>query len=111
MKDKISRDEFINNIIEMSTDYGGIDYWCEPYTAKNGSTRIKVTEESVKYYTISHQVIEKGIKLIISGAIEIDREIEKYIHYANAHHDLAELDSTCTDCIVQVGLFGELVYG
>jgi hypothetical protein len=56
--------------------------------------------------------IIEGIQKIVSGTVEINRSVINYIL-----SDIAEgleggyIDAEALDAIVQVGLFGEVVYG
>lgn len=55
-------------------------------------------------HTISINTMIKGIKRIFRPDFVISPEIKQWII-------VKEMDVTCWDCIIQAGLFGELVYG
>jgi hypothetical protein len=47
----------------------------------------------------------------LSGSVKIDNQIHGYVALAVAENDAGFIDSVAADCIVQAGLFDELVYG
>ena len=55
-------------------------------------------------YTLTINTIEKGIRRILNPEFNVDPSIKQWIL-------TKEMDSSCYDCIIQAGLFGELVYG
>lgn len=62
-------------------------------------------------HVIDHDVIKRGISTILSGSVSISRDIAKDIRIAADEIDAGYIDTEAADCIVQVGLFGKIVYG
>ena len=61
---------------------------------------------------ITHAVIERALRRIRAGAAtEIGAGRRSRILTAHFANDAAELDANDADAIVQLGLFGELIYG
>ena len=60
---------------------------------------------------IDKAVIEKGFEKIINDDnLKISSDIRRKVALAMIEPENADLDANDVDCIVQVGLFGELVY-
>ncbi len=103
---------------------GGIGYWSaaseyhiwrssdgEPDTAGFFAT-IEDGEDDGKEYRIDAAVIARGLGRIVRGEVEIASSIRGNVMLANATNgDDADLDAIDADCVVQAGLFGEVVYG
>jgi len=61
---------------------------------------------------INADVIKKGIDRIINKeGFRINSEIRKAIGHATIDQDTSWLDAEHADCIVQAGLFNEIVFG
>ena len=107
---------------------GGIGYWseCEKYhwsKDKDGETddldgffAVITPEEEEKSLRIDIDVIEKGLTLLADPtkieALRVNKSIFKICAVANATgEDEGDIDAEVADCIVQVGLFGEVIYG
>jgi hypothetical protein len=63
----------------------------------------KMTEAAVKWNTLNYEVIAKGCKRAIEG----NYGFAKYI----LEQDGGMIDAGDADCIVQLGVLGEVVYG
>jgi len=97
-----------------------IGYWVDQYRdvhyTREDTKRVYklsiIDENTDQEYLISVNTIIDGIQKIVSGNVEINSSITSYIL-----SDLGEglqggyIDGEALDCIVQVGLFGEIVYG
>jgi hypothetical protein len=117
---------------------GGIDYWAwvdskwdesvwgdengtftvdlrehdeEDEVTMAGFTIASVDKAAGKKHTLNLEVVLRGIENIMTGKVEASENLKKMIMEAiNDHHD-SNLDVGDCDCIVQAGLFGDIVYG
>lgn len=123
------RDEFIRDIAitAVESGYDGIGYWasCRKYKwssvtpasldhmLKFPEIRITPAEdpEDFKDQNITAATIRKGLRLIVDGTVKVREDLFKAIALANRENDGGHIDADCADVIVQVGLFGEIVYG
>lgn len=107
-------------LVNAAIETGAIAYWVDQ------ANDIKRAPEGRFDYTYcyrflidvdgsTHEVnvdtIRKGIQLIIDGNTDVNARIIGYIVMALAEGDLGMIDSDALDVIVQVGLFGDTVYG
>lgn len=97
--------ETIDNILDDAL-YSGISYWC-------GLAEVGRHIEGVKY--MSHEVSRGGtLKLTDSedGKVHLLTRA-KMLKGISLHknHDFESYDSIDADCIVQLAIFGEVVYG
>jgi len=114
---KISVDALIDQVDAVPQAIG---YWVNQYKdvhyTREEIKRIYklniIDENTDQEYLISVNTIIDGIQKIVSGNVEINSSITSYIL-----SDIAQglqggyIDGEALDCIVQVGLFGEIVYG
>jgi hypothetical protein len=121
--------EFLSDIMITAFDgsYGACWYWSEPdrrnkpwlVTNSNSvasesrwfTAFIQDKEDEAERWEVNHEVIAKGIERIISGEVEIASYIQNYVQDSLVEYDAGDIDASAADCIVQAGLFGELVYG
>lgn len=61
--------------------------------------------------TLDLQGIADAIDRIASGEVDVPPAIREIILAAVANGDASDIDAEAADCIVQVGLFDEVVYG
>lgn len=100
---------------------GGIGYWSqlESYDYRETSFVLReMNEDETDWtgpkHTLNHDVVALGLQRILSGTIEVSPSIRSSIM-----NELIEAvrgggfagDTTDCDCIVQAGLFNEIVYG
>jgi hypothetical protein len=112
---------------------GGIGYWsliteCErnrdpespDYLSWRSVTLVDAEDESESFGVVDKAVIERGVSKIISGEVPIRSDLAAQVRtllsgetWTRDGVELSEfdIDADAADCIVQVGLFGELVYG
>ena len=114
---KISVDALIDLVDAVPQAIG---YWVDQYrdvhyTREDIKRMYKLSiidENTDQEYLISVNTIIDGIQKIVAGNVEINSSITSYIL-----SDIAQglqggyIDGEALDCIVQVGLFGEIVYG
>lgn len=112
------RHEYLSEIRECAMN-GGINYWAKihAYTWKDNadtgfhSTLTIIDTYEDKLYRITDALLEKGLKALRSGNIEIDKELLGLIVVSDILSDSIDIDAICADCIIQASLFSELVYG
>lgn len=122
------RKQFIFDVFVTALE-GGIGYWANVSKycfSKNTDCGIK--EDLDGFYAkvsdcegdeifpdnsvINHEVIVKGINKIAKyNDLKISNSIRERIKEANRLNDAGIIDANDADCIVQVGLLGELVFG
>lgn len=112
--------EFMNCVKTVAVE-GGINYWALirkiQRTADLDVTEFEVCDneedsgEDVNWLPVTDETIVEGISSIINGAVEINEQIVQYILQAIRENDCGHIDADAADCIVQVGLFGEIVFG
>lgn len=112
---------------------GGINYWAQvssynfysPYLkaypddlepSPNGGGNVYAiihdVEDDEKEYTVTIDVIARGLKNVIAGCKYAGESLQKAAREANRTNETpVEMDSLMADEILQAGLFGEIVYG
>ena len=102
--------------IAITAVEGGIGYWSmiEGYDYKNPN-KIGILHPTEKgefsSTTLTVQTVLKGIKQILSGNVKVSNSIRQSILLAIVSDDMGEIDAGVADCIVQAGLFLDIVYG
>lgn len=61
--------------------------------------------------TLDLQGVADAIERIVSGDAEVPEGIREIISVAVEDGDASDIDTEAADCIVQIGLFDEIVYG
>lgn len=96
----------------------GIAYWCDEYAGSTPFPDLFVVQEGEardkegpKIHTISVHTLAIGINRILSGECKINKASIGNIATFVATNELDSLDADDLDCIVQAGLYGELVWG
>jgi hypothetical protein len=69
------------------------------------------TEEDGPEVTITADTIRKGIAAIVANPDLINSTDRKSVILADTDNDACFIDADSADCIVQIGLFGKLVFG
>lgn len=113
---------------------GGIGYWsliteCKRREDKDDPdylfwqevTLVDAEDETEKFGVVSKETIEKGVSAILSGTIGLRRDLLTQVQtllsgetWTDSHgRTLSEfdIDADAADCIVQAGLFGQIVFG
>lgn len=70
-----------------------------------------VSKDPTQGGTLDLEGIADAIERVVSGEVDISPAIREIITAAVRDDDAAEIDAEAADCIVQVGLFDEVVYG
>lgn len=115
---KPDRAEFLAYTVVAAVE-GGINYWAEikDYQWReddNGrmtTASASVRAERGEWRELTPETIEAGIAKLKTGEVEINKTVLSWIVTGDALNDATDIDATAADCIVQVALFGELVYG
>lgn len=118
------RKEFFFDIFVTALE-GGIDYWAcasEYHWGNDGEydldgfyALVSDSEEDDTFpdnSRIDISIISKGLnKIINDDTVKINSEIRRTIRQASIANDAGLIDADAADCIIQVGLLGELVFG
>ena len=116
---KSSREQFLDDVVTTALE-GGIGYWsvCSAYEWDGVPARAQIQEfdESTgepfgPLMEVDRALIRRGIKDILSGESNTGESLIGMVAAANATNDAGDVDADVADAIVQVGLFGNLVYG
>jgi hypothetical protein len=111
------REQFLADVIITAVE-GGTGYWAtaadyhwsddEPTT-----TRVKLTPEDDREaeYLVDIDVIAKGISEIKREVHSCRSDIRESILAGDRDNDAGVIDADGADVIVQIALFGEVVYG
>lgn len=106
--------------------YGGCWYWAttgsENWLTTNGESDVfanrwlKVViqdseDDDPKPVTVDHATLALGISRILNNDVKVSDDITQYILRAVTEDDAGDIDATAADCIVQAGIFNEIVYG
>lgn len=100
---------------------GGIGYWSqlESYDPKQTSFVLREMDEDESgwngpKHTLNHDVVAAGLERILSGTVSVSPDVKTSIMNelteAAKGHGFAGDICDC-DCIVQAGLFNEIIYG
>jgi hypothetical protein len=118
------RKQFLADIFTTALE-GGIDYWAcasEYHWQKDGQADFDnfyaivsdcEGEDAIPDNSrIDREVIVKGInKIVNDNTVKINSDLRQLIREANRDNDASNIDADGADCIVQIGLLGELVFG
>jgi hypothetical protein len=130
-------DTFIHQTFTSAME-GGVNYWasvskyrwalrhdsgavvtdsygdpCEDYEGFT-ATLLDNEDEDAEPRVVNREVIERGIRALADGTAKTSVNLrKKMLVVVNAPEMAAmlDLDASDADCIVQAGLFGEVVYG
>lgn len=76
-----------------------------------GDTDFADTEPDFPPSTINRKVIQRGLKLIREGKAQIAPSIKEWIVKDDRENEMSRMDANAADCVVQIGLFDQIVYG
>lgn len=88
----------------------GIAYWVERAVvdSENLTYRIEWFDgDDLNSQIITLADIEKAWGKIVSGHIQVNSDIRSYL----SSGDLGDVDADAADVLIQVALFGEIIYG
>lgn len=113
------REQFLDDVVITALE-GGIGYWsvCSEYKHVGVPARAVVQEFDEgtgepygEKMIVDRKLVEKGIAEILAGDTNTGAYLVKMVAAASATNDGLDVDADVADSIVQVGLFGNLVYG
>jgi hypothetical protein len=117
--------QFVHDVFVTALE-GSIDYWAEilkyhwGIKEKDGNYRddldgffaeVVPRDEPDSELRIDKTTILDGVAQIIDDNIRISPDRMEKIREAARLNDAGDIDADLADCIVQAGLFGEIVYG
>jgi hypothetical protein len=110
--------QFLSDVIVTAVE-GGINYWSEikSYKIRDGvaecQVRIdpRVDNSDNNWHILSPSGIKSGILKINRGNTELCKDYRKQIAGAWATKDAGDIDAPLADVIVQVALYGEIIFG
>jgi hypothetical protein len=124
---KAPSDEFCAEILLASVK--AINYWCEVVsatdTADNSYSRLEIletAEDPPKHHTVTLDTVRKGIDKMMKDLPGDDDkarvnpapnfwQLRAWLEMSLQDGDTIMIDDFVADAIVQLGLFGEAVYG
>lgn len=124
-KRSAERDSFLKDVVIGFVEDGGTNSWrqIERYRYETAdpddifspmvvaeATFIDV-EDDDKSYAIDHETVAKGLGKLRRGEGGMNSTMRGAILAADAENDAGQIDAYDADAIVQLGVFGELVYG
>lgn len=116
-----ARAQFLSDVLSTAVE-GGVQYWAEVLSyawndqevgrqANASATLTDKEEDDGKVFTVTLDTIAKGWGLYQGTSIS-GREYGKQAQLANrTNGEDGDFDADIADQIVQLGLFGEVVYG
>jgi len=109
------REEFLADVMTTAVE-GGIGYWSRVRGYKWDCPPAEATVEvqsidDRKWAVVTIGTIAKGIGKVFRDEVKINPELRKRIIRASVQNDAGELDASDADAVLQVGIFGEVVYG
>lgn len=124
---KTLSDEFLSDVLitAFDGDLGACWYWAQPaqdhwlQTVAVPNTRqrlwlhvaIAERDEPNKGRMVDENVLAQGIRLLLVGKVGIRSDLLEHLKTGVWEGDAGEIDAEVADCIVQAGLFGQIVYG
>ena len=97
---------------------GGINYWCSLTEITRDEAHIDYlsakawdAEDDSFLGCITHETIVKGINLVLDEDTKVSSAVRSSVEKAVLEDDAGYIDVEGADCIVQLGLFGEITYG
>lgn len=116
-------DEFVSDVLIVAFDgsLGACWYWSKPAPTQwlavvdDKWKQVLITEpesnEPNKVLLVDESVVQRGIQLLIEHKVGINNDLFVHLMTAVLEGDAGEVDADVADCIIQAGLFGQIVYG
>lgn len=118
--------QFLRDILTIATDVGGVGYWmgCDrivrdanheperivaPYDCEaedNGEGQFPE-----RWPDVTLDTVRLGIERLLLPELKVRNDIAGTVYLALLTEDAGMIDVECADSIVQIGMFGKLVYG
>lgn len=105
--------EFYKDIIITAVE-GGINYWANVYEydwEAGHAVIFDLEGDDVPRYELDVDVIARGVALVVNDEANINSTIAGYITAGAAEYDAGMIDAWAADAVVQLGLWGKVVYG
>lgn len=108
-------EEFLTDILTTAAE-GGINYWVSESKCIIRSKTFEWLTFEVKpqdseiWYKVDPTSVFQGLQSIVAAKFVVNPDVKAGIREAIASNDASNLDADDVDCIVQAGLFGEIVY-
>lgn len=120
-------EQFIKDIMVtmVESGYDSLFYWGTPITIERDSDSyphlIAVLDDDEEYetqeaadnptvHTLTRDMVAPAIEKILNKRL-VGSELMHYLMRGVMEGDAGDIDATLADCILQVALFGEVVYG
>jgi hypothetical protein len=103
--------QFLKDILITAVE-GGINSWCtcRRYDPDNGVVEVR-EDDTLEWRLITIDTIAHGVTLITSKRVPIREDLLKDVTSGSRENDAGYIDADGADCVVQIALFNELVYG
>lgn len=103
--------DFLRDVLITATE-GGIGYWAR-VTRRNIRTieAVIIGDFTGEELRLQDDDLQAAIRKVCRGEVEIRRDLWRDIVCAVGDDDASEIDAEAADAIVQIALFGEIVYG
>jgi hypothetical protein len=122
-----ARIQFLNDVITTAVE-GGIGHWASPSAYNWGTdkgkfsldgtpypTTVTIYEEedegNFRFFPLTIDAVASAIRKISRGESQISEDRVKTIVDASRENDGGDIDADLADCIVQVAVLGDVVYG
>ena len=104
--------DIVVTAVEGGINYwaGALDYNAEHYPDSIQATIIEFQGMDPKPVELTPELIERGFNLLMSGKVKINSELLHDLHHSVRTQEW-EGDAELADCIVQAGVFGDVIYG
>lgn len=116
-QDGLKREQFLKDVLITAIE-GGVGYWSEAgnYDPENGTVTLWTEgEDDPAEMTTRNDVttatIERGVRAICENSELVNRTVREDTIIDSVENVMVRGDAETADCIVQIGLFGKLVYG
>ncbi len=111
-------DEAVKDILVIAAE-GGINYWCigmlHRYPRESRQFKVREQEPSegdaCKEFDITADTVKRGITAILTKPYKTDVRMVLEVLHMLVEDDAGVIDADGADAIIQMGCFGELVYG
>jgi len=115
------REQFLADIITGAIE-GGINYWAAteeykwdcPAQDTHAVIREVLDFDAPEYgppVIMTLDTIARGIRILLEPGVEISPDIREAVREGNRDNDACYIDADAADCIVQMAIFGKLVFG
>lgn len=105
-------DEFCSSVLIIAYQ-GGINYWATPFrTVADDTESVEVRPDGENWHKISRETIVDGVKRAFeTEGLDLHQSNADRIRVAALRNDAGMVDAEVADWIVQIGIFGKVIYG